>query len=232
LADDLPTYCGAVVGNQSCCIRNGEEMGPYVRIFVILAGFGVFHSLSAREAVKGAILSKVRVPRPAYAAVRTSISLTLLILSLYFLFQQDQTTRPLFPPIYGLSAIVPAMFAFWIAGMAFGQVAKGGRLPQVFGLQEYPKVFFFSGAYSVCRHPMYAGWLIASWGLVLSKPYLLTVFYNLLLTVYVVFESLQEEKQMLALFGDRYRTYRKKIPFLIPYGFLRRDIRQEGLPRT
>jgi protein-S-isoprenylcysteine O-methyltransferase Ste14 len=207
-------------------------MGPYIRIFVILAGFGVFHSLSAREAVKATIFSRIRLSRPAYAMVRTSISLTLLILSLYFLFQQAPATQALFSPIYGLSAIVPAMFAFWIAGMAFGQVAKGGRLPQVFGLQEYPKVFFFSGAYSICRHPMYAGWLIASWGLVLSKPYLLTVFYNLLLTVYVVVESLQEEKRMLALFGDRYRAYRKRIPFLIPYGFLKRDIRHEGLPRT
>jgi protein-S-isoprenylcysteine O-methyltransferase Ste14 len=203
-------------------------MGSYVRIFLTLAGFGVFHSLSAREAVRGAI----RLPRPAYAMVRTSISLTLLILSLYFLFQQAQTTRSLFTPVYGLSAIVPAMFAFWIAGMAFGQVAKGGRLPQFFGLQEYPKVFFFSRAYSICRHPMYAGWLIASWGLVLSKPFLLTVFYNLLLTIYVVIESLQEEKHMLALFGDRYRAYQKKIPFLIPYGFLKRDISEEGLPRT
>ena len=63
-------------------------MGPYVRIFLVLAGFGVFHSLSAREAFKDAILSKIRLSRPAYAMVRTSISLTLLILSLYFLFQQ------------------------------------------------------------------------------------------------------------------------------------------------
>ena len=50
---------------------------------------------------------------------------------------------------------------------------------------------------------------------------MLTVFYNVLLTVYVVFESLQEEKRMIALFGDKYLEYKRKVPFLIPYGFLK-----------
>jgi len=197
-------------------------MNPYMRIFLIIVGFGTFHSLTARQTVKSAIRSKWGMGLAAYSIVRSSTSLSLLVLSLVVLFRDAQTTRALFRPVLGLPAIVPTMFAFWIAGMALGQVAKSRRLPQFFGVKEYPKVFFFSGAYSICRHPMYAGWLLASWGIFLSKPYLLTVVYNTLLTVYVVYESLQEEKRMVALFGEKYLEYKKNVPFLVPYGFLKK----------
>ena len=197
-------------------------MDPYVGIFLIMVCFGTFHSLTARESIKSAIRSKVGIGHAAYAIVRSSTSLSLLVLSLVILFKFARTTRGLFSPILGLPAIVPTMFAFWIAGMALGQVAKGRRLPQLFGVKEHPKVFFFSGAYSICRHPMYAGWLIASWGILLSKPYLLTVLYNALITAYIVYESLQEEKRMTELFGDKYLDYKKNIPFLIPYGFMKK----------
>lgn len=206
-------------------------MIPYVRIFLILACFGTFHSLTAKEGVRSSFRSKLGLGHPAYAIIRASISLSVLVLSIVVLFKDADTTRTLFSPIHGLPAIVPTMFAFWIAMMALGQVAKGRRLPQFFGLKEYPKLFFFSGAYSICRHPMYTGWLIASWGIVMSKPYLLTLFYNLLITLFVVHESLQEEKRMTELFGDRYLAYKKTIPFLLPYGFLKKEIRQYGAPK-
>ena len=206
-------------------------MIPYVRIFLILAFFGTFHSLTAKERVRYAIRSKLGMGNPAYAVFRALISMSVLVLSLVVLFHDADATGGLFSPIHGLPAIVPTMFAFWIAMMALGQVAKGRRLPQFFGLKEYPKLFYFSGAYSICRHPMYTGWLIASWGIVMSKPYLLTLFYNLLITLFVIHESLQEEKRMISLFGDRYLAYKKQIPFLLPYGFLKKEIRQHGAPK-
>jgi protein-S-isoprenylcysteine O-methyltransferase Ste14 len=191
----------------------------------------MFHGLTAKERTKAAIRSKLGINYPAFAITRALISLSLLVLSVVALFNDAHTTKTLFGPIHGLPAIVPTMFAFWIAVMALGQVAKGGCLPQFFGLKEYPKLFFFSGAYSICRHPMYAGWLIASWGIVLSKPYILTLFYNALISLFVVYESLQEEKRMTELFGGRYLIYKKKIPFLLPYGFLKKEIREYGAPR-
>ncbi len=197
-------------------------MEPYVGIFLIMACFGTFHSVTARQGFKAAVRSRWNIGYSGYAVARSSTSLVLLLLSLVALFRYAASTPKLFQPVLGLPAIVPTMFAFWIAGMALGQAAKSRRLPQIFGVKEYPKVFFYSGAYSICRHPMYAGWLIASWGILLSKPYLLTLMYNTLITIYVVYESLQEEKQMLALFGERYSLYQKNVPFLIPYGFMKR----------
>jgi protein-S-isoprenylcysteine O-methyltransferase Ste14 len=47
----------------------------------------------------------------------------------------------------------------------------------------------------------------------------------------VAYTARQEEKQMIALFGDKYRAYRKQVPFLLPYGFLKRKMPEEGAPR-
>jgi protein-S-isoprenylcysteine O-methyltransferase Ste14 len=131
----------------------------------------------------------------------------------------------------GLPAILPSLFTCWLAGLALGQVVKARRLPQFFGFEEFPKLFIFTGAYTICRHPLYTAWLAAAWGLLISKPFLLTLFYNLLVTAFVVHAARQEERRMTALFGDRYRAYQRQVPFLLPYGFLKPQIRKEGAPR-
>ena len=202
-------------------------MVPFVKVFIILACFSVFHSLSSRESIR----AKAGLSFGAYAGLRSLISMSLLVLSVVVLFRDANSTYQIFPPTYGLPAILPAMLTIWIAGTALGQVAKAVRLPQFFGFREYPKLFIFTGAYSICRHPMYAGWLIASWGLLLSKPYLLTLFYNFLLSLFVVYMALQEEKQMIALFGDKYSSYRRQVPFLLPYGFLKKRVHEDSTPR-
>jgi protein-S-isoprenylcysteine O-methyltransferase Ste14 len=206
-------------------------MFPFVKLFMVVAAFAVFHSLTAREEFRSLARRKTGLSYAAYAAVRAAISLALLIFSLFILFREGQSTTPLFAPHSGLPAILPSMFTFWLAGMALGQVVKARRLPQFFGFEEFPKLFIFTGAYTVCRHPMYTAWLTAAWGLLISKPYLLTVFYNFLVTVFMVYAARKEERQMIVLFGDKYRAYQKQIPFLLPYGFLKPQIRREGAPR-
>lgn len=206
-------------------------MAPFVEIFAVLACFSVFHNLSSRESIRVSIRAKAGLSFGAYAALRSLFSLSLLVLSVHVLFRNADATYQIFRPTYGLPAILPALLTVWIAGSALGQIAKAARLPQFFGFREYPKLFIFTGAYGICRHPMYAGWLIAAWGLVLSKPYLLTLFYNVLLTWIVAYTARQEEKQMIALFGDKYRAYQKQVPFLLPYGFLRRKMSEEDAQR-
>jgi protein-S-isoprenylcysteine O-methyltransferase Ste14 len=206
-------------------------MAAYIWVFLVLAGFGAFHGLSARPGVQAALCERMQISVQAFTGLRALVSFSLLATSVVVLFRWAGGTRVLFAPLAGIPAILPSMFAFWIAGMALGQVAKAGRLPQFFGFRDTPKLFVFTGAFTLCRHPMYSGWLVASWGLLLSKPYLLTVFYNAILSACVVFMARQEERRMVALFGDKYRAYQKRIPFILPYGFLKAQIRNGGTPR-
>lgn len=206
-------------------------MTAYALVFLALGCFGAFHGLSAHEALRSAVRARLRMEAGTYAGLRAMASFGLLVLSIVLLFNLAPDTPVLFEPLMGPYAVLPALFAFWIAGLALRQVAKAGRLPQFFGFRDSPKIFIFTGAFTLCRHPMYTGWLVASWGLLLSKPHLLTVFYNLVLTVLVVLMARQEETRMIALFGDKYRAYRRQIPFILPYGFLKSQIREEGAPR-
>ena len=206
-------------------------MLPFVKVFAVLSTFAVFHGLTAGEGTRTWGRRKTGLSHAAYAAVRAAISLALLIFSLFALFRECASTTQLFTPRLGLPAILPSLFTFWLAGLALGQVVKARRLPQFFGFEEFPKLFIFTGAYAICRHPLYTAWLAAAWGLLISKPFLLTLFYNLLLTAFVVHAARQEERQMAVLFGDRYRAYQKQVPFLLPYGFLKPQIRREGAPR-
>jgi protein-S-isoprenylcysteine O-methyltransferase Ste14 len=206
-------------------------MVPFLKIIISVAAFAAFHSLTARESVRVLTRRKTGLSYASYAAVRAAVSLVLLIVSLFLLFQDAHLTTQLFSPQLGVPAILPAVFSLWLAGMALGQIVRARRLPQFFGFEEFPKLFVFTGAYTFCRHPMYAAWLAAAWGLVISKPFLLTLFYNCLITGFVMFTARQEERQMIALFGDRYRAYQKQVPFLLPYGFLLPRIRKEGMPR-
>lgn len=206
-------------------------MAAYFWVFFVLAGFGAFHGLTARPAVQIALRRWAKLSAQAFTGIRAMISFGLLVLSVVVLFRWAGSTLALFAPLRGIPAVLPALLAFWIAGLALGQVAKAGRLPQFFGFRESPRIFVFTGAFTLCRHPMYSGWLLASWGLILSQPFLLTVFYNLLLTACVVLIALQEERRMVELFGDSYRAYRRQIPFLLPYGFLKPRIRKHGAPR-
>jgi protein-S-isoprenylcysteine O-methyltransferase Ste14 len=201
-------------------------MNPYVEIFFVMACFAAFHSMSARPHIKSKLAGLLHINSLVYSFIRSLLSLSLLIFSIYLLFENATKTQKFFEPYSGLVAILPTMFAFWLAGMAFGQVAKSGRMPQFFGLKDEPKIFFFDKAYSVCRHPMYAGWLLASWGLILSKPYMLTIVYNILLTAFVIYESKQEEKRMVELFGGKYAVYMERTPFILPLGLFRKP-RQE-----
>ena len=206
-------------------------MAAYLWVLLVLVGFGAFHGLSARPNVQDAWCERAKISAQTYTGLRAAASLGLLVASVAVLLNWAASTPALFPPVTGIPAILPALFALWIAGKALGQVANAGRLPQFFGFQNSPRVFVFTGAFAACRHPMYGGWLIASWGLIMSKPHLLTVFYNVILSVYVILMARQEEKRMIALFGDKYRSYQKQVPFLLPYGFLKTQIRREGAPR-
>ncbi|MFH1137120.1 MAG: methyltransferase [Pseudomonadota bacterium] len=205
-------------------------MSPFLELFAVLAAFAVFHLSTSSPQTAAAVQRKTGLSAGAYAGARAALSLSLLIGSLVILLGEAPSTTPFFQPIMGAPALFPSLFAFWLAGGALTQVAKARRLPQFFGFQPYPKLFIFTGAYAVCRHPMYTGWLIAGWGLMISQPFLLTAYYNVLVTCFVVALALLEERRMVDLFGDRYRAYRNHVPFLLPYGFLKGTITWDDAP--
>jgi methanethiol S-methyltransferase len=68
--------------------------------------------------------------------------------------------------------------------------------------------------YRLVRHPMQLGFLIAFWAapvMTIDRLALAT-----LLTAYVVTALVFEERDLVALFGEEYRSYQQRVPKLLP----------------
>jgi protein-S-isoprenylcysteine O-methyltransferase Ste14 len=69
--------------------------------------------------------------------------------------------------------------------------------------------------YRFVRHPLYLGFMIAFWSTpVMTVAHLL---FAVLTTGYILTAIQLEEKELLHVFGDRYRSYRKWVPMIIPF---------------
>lgn len=74
--------------------------------------------------------------------------------------------------------------------------------------------FIDDGCYSIVRHPLYLfSILFMAFNPVMTSRWLML---TILSTVYFVIGGLIEEQRLMAEYGDRYRRYRQRVPFLIP----------------
>ena len=72
-----------------------------------------------------------------------------------------------------------------------------------------------TGVLGITRHPWYLGAIIFIW--VFNKNiYLSTLIINIILTIYLIVGTYLEERKLLAICGDRYRNYQKKVSMLLP----------------
>ena len=73
-----------------------------------------------------------------------------------------------------------------------------------------------SGIYQYLRHPLYSGLILIFIGYFLYVPALTALIHLMALFVYLPIGIYFEENKLIALFGDDYRSYRSKVPALMP----------------
>jgi protein-S-isoprenylcysteine O-methyltransferase Ste14 len=92
-------------------------------------------------------------------------------------------------------------------------------LTQVFnnllGRNASPMHFKTPFLYKLVRHPIYLGFIIAFWAApTMTVGHLL---FAAVTTAYIFVGIALEERDLVAMFGDEYRRYRKAVGMLVPW---------------
>lgn len=104
---------------------------------------------------------------------------------------------------------------FW----QFAGVEQAIRYVQGKEVVERPVGLRTDGLYRLVRHPLYSFSLLFLWFMpVMTLGFLL---FNGVATLYFAVGSLVEERKLEGYFGEAYREYRKRVPWLLPVPRLR-----------
>ncbi len=108
-------------------------------------------------------------------------------------------------------------FGVMIIQIAFRQY----RLKSFLGFTEESSEFKTEGILMFVRHPIYSGLCLVTVGFFLFIPNIPTMISCVSIFMYLPIGIYLEEKKLLGIYGEVYRTYKIKVPALIP-GFTKK----------
>ncbi|MFL1555227.1 methanethiol S-methyltransferase [Pseudomonas sp. O64] len=180
--------------------------------------FSVQHTVMARKSFKHWLAAFV----PAAAERSTYVLLSSLMLTLMFWLWQPLTLTVWQVEPTWATALLTVLF--WLG---WGLVALATLLIshfELFGLKQaidrwrntpqQAPVFRTPWFYKVVRHPLYLGFLIAFW----ATPHMTAghLLFAVGMTIYIFIGAYFEEKDLVVLFGERYRRYQQEVSMVLP----------------
>jgi protein-S-isoprenylcysteine O-methyltransferase Ste14 len=212
-------FVGNLVVPKSVDSGSAGPLFPSLLVDVALLGlFAVQHSLMARPGFKRlwTRIVPTSVERSTYVIFASAA-----LLLLYWQW------RPIGAPIWTVEQPLAALAlhaVFWLGWLLvlfstfllnhfelFGLRQVIGRLLHWPTLQPE---FRTPSLYKQVRHPLYLGFLLAFWATpAMTGGHLL---FALATTGYILIAIQLEERDLIDLFGDRYRRYRRQVSMLLP----------------
>ncbi len=185
---------------------------------LLLGVFAVQHSVMARPAFKRMLTRVI----PEAAERSTYVLLSSLALIALFAYWQ-----PIGGVVWNVENPTLRAVVYTLFGLGFSLVFISTLLINhfdLFGLRQvwlylikspYTHLEFRTPLfYKYVRHPLYVGWLIAFWATpTMTGAHLL---FAIMTSAYMLTAIRWEERDLVAVHGERYENYRKEVPKLVP----------------
>lgn len=193
-------------------------VGALIIDTLLLGVFAIQHSGMARQGFKET-WTKI-IPQ----AIERSTYVLCSCLALVLLFWQWQ---PLGFKLWDLSGSIFEPILWCLSGLGWLIIFLSTFMINHFDLFGLQQVFFHltnkefptpkfkvAGFYKYVRHPLYLGFIIAVWATPVMT--LTHFFFASGILGYILVGVFLEEKDLIALYGDKYREYKEKVSMLIP----------------
>jgi protein-S-isoprenylcysteine O-methyltransferase Ste14 len=180
--------------------------------------YGAIHSLLASLTIKKAIARRWPNAMPAYRLAFNIFAVVALIPVLWLVYSVGGAWLWRWTGVWAWLGNGLALAA--IAGVMISPV--GYDMAEFLGLRQIRQRdrstwdregFRISALHRHVRHPWYCLNLILVWTRDMNGPLLISA---IAITLYFVIGSMLEENKLVAMHGDAYREYRRRVPGLIP----------------
>lgn len=186
-------------------------------IMIVIASWFFYRYLAPKTWREWASAGLVQAFIIALYAEMYGFPLTIYLMVRFFGLDSANLSASLWSTLLGvgeLGMMISMLLGYLLLFVGIGLFAQGWR--ELYHAQK-EKRLATSGLYALVRHPQYTGLFIGLFGEgVVHWP---TVFSVALFPVIVLVYWLlarNEEKRVLAEFGDEYRAYRRRVPMFIP----------------
>jgi len=199
--------------------------------FAIIVAFSILHSWLATSSFKQRLRQQMgeRGYHAYYRLLYNVISIvTLAPVGVVVLVRPGETVWAVDA---GLRLILLVIQGVGVLGLAISllqiDLARFGGLRQVMAatrgeaLPLADEPLQIGGLYALVRHPLYFFSLLVIWPVgVMSEAWLAVCIGT---TVYFIVGSILEERKLLSAYGEVYRSYQERVPWMIPFtkGLLR-----------
>lgn len=203
-------------------IDSGRHTDLLLSFFVdisLLTLFAIQHSVMARPRFKAAWTKIVppNIERSTYVLLSG-----LLLCLLFWLWQpmpteiwnvSDKVGRALMIGLFWLGWFIVLLSTFMISHLELFGLRQ--VLLNLQGKKCQESKFMIRGLYRVVRHPIMMGFIIAFWAT--PEMTLGHLLFAIVTTTYILIALQFEERDLIVLFGNAYKEYRKRVPLLFPW---------------
>jgi methanethiol S-methyltransferase len=212
--------------------------GPLIESLLVntmlLGLFAVQHSVMARQGFKR---WWTRFVPPSVERSTFVLFSSLALLLLYW--QWRPIPGPIWTvqnPVIATALVATSLFGWGLLVLStfmlshFELFGLSQVFARLFGKDLPAAKFHTPLLYRVVRHPIYLSFLLAFW----ATPSMTVghLLFAVATTGYILIAIQLEERDLIGIFGDQYRSYRQRVSMLIPLPGRRPDDRTAARPRS